>query len=46
VGESIGEVPIDGVECVAEFGWCLGLIGGEQWGQDPIVDFGVEDREA
>ena len=28
-----------------EFGWCLGLVGGEERGQDSVVDLGVEDGE-
>ena len=28
-----------------EFGRCLGLVGGEERGQDSVVDLGVEDGE-
>jgi hypothetical protein len=46
LGDVVGNVLVDGVECGAEVEWCLGLAGGEQWGQDAVADFGVEDREA
>ena len=44
-GEPVVDVVLDGGQCATQ-GWrCLGLPGGEQWGQDAVVDFGVEDRE-
>ncbi len=46
MGEAFVDVPIEGVQGGAEFGWCLGLVGGEEWGEDAVVDFGVEDGEA
>jgi hypothetical protein len=39
------DVVVDGVECGAEPWWGLGLVGGEEWPQDSVVDFAVEDRE-
>jgi hypothetical protein len=46
VGKAVVDVLVECVHGGAEFRWCLRLIGGEQWGEDPIVHFGVEDREA
>jgi hypothetical protein len=36
---------VDGAQNSAEFGWCLGLVGGEEGPQEPVVQFGVEDRD-
>jgi hypothetical protein len=45
VGESVVDVLVDGVQSITEFGRHLGLVGGEQRGQDAAVDLGVEDGE-
>lgn len=37
---------VDGAESVAEFGRGLGLVGSYERTQEPVVDLGVEDREA
>jgi hypothetical protein len=29
-----------------EFGWCLGLVGGDEGNQEPVVDLEVEDGDA
>ena len=42
----VGRYVFDCAEGGAELGRGLGLAGGEQRGQDPVVDLGVEDREA
>ena len=36
---------VDGAEGGAEFGWGLGLVGGQQWAQQPVVQLGVEDGD-
>ena len=46
MGKAVVDVLVKWVQGRAEFRRCLRLIGGEQWGEDPIVHFGVEDREA
>lgn len=33
------------VRSAAQWGWGLGLAGGEERGEDAVVDFRVEDRE-
>ena len=37
---------VDGGQCLAELGRCRWLVGGQQWSQEPVVDLGVEDRDA
>ena len=37
---------VDRGQCLAEFGRCWWLVGGQQWCQEPVVDLGVEDRDA
>jgi hypothetical protein len=39
-------VLVDGAQGGSEFGWGLGLVGGQQRAQQPVVEFGVEDRGA
>ena len=36
-------MPVEGGECGAEFDWCWWLVCGEEWAEEPVVDFGVED---
>ncbi|HTT53771.1 MAG TPA: hypothetical protein VMH35_20440 [Streptosporangiaceae bacterium] len=43
-GEVAVDVLVNGVQGGAEFGWGWGLVGGQQWAEQPIVQFGVEDR--
>jgi hypothetical protein len=46
VGQALGDRLVDGSERGTWFGWCVGLaVGGKQGCEDPVVDFGVEDRE-
>ena len=42
VGESFVDVLVESVHGGAEFGWGLGLVGGEERGEDAVVDLGVE----
>jgi len=39
------DVLVERAECGTELGWCLGLVGGEERGEDAVVDLGVEDGE-
>ena len=36
------DVAGDGGQGGAEFGWGLGLVGGGEWVEHPVVDLGVE----
>jgi hypothetical protein len=45
VGYVAADVLVDGAERGSEFGRSLGLVGGQQWAQEPVVDLGVEDRD-
>src|SRR5256886_10375206 len=36
----------DGGQGAAEFGWGLGLIGGGEWDEEPVVELGVEHGDA
>jgi hypothetical protein len=39
------DVGVDGAHGGGQRWWGLGAVGGQQWSQHPVVDFGVEDRE-
>ena len=43
-GDVVLDVGVDSVQGCPEFGWGLGLVGGEQQPQEPVVQLGVEDR--
>lgn len=45
-GDVVVDVLVDGPERGAQGRWCLGLVGGEQRAQQPVVQLGVEDRAA
>jgi hypothetical protein len=45
VGDVGAYVLVDGVQDGAESGWGLGLVGGQQWAQQPVVELGVEDGD-
>jgi hypothetical protein len=40
------DVAGDGLQGSPEFGWRLGLVGGNQRDQEPVVELGVEDGDA
>ena len=40
------DVAVEGAQGLAEFGWGLRLVGGGERDEQPVVDFGVEDRDA
>jgi hypothetical protein len=40
------DVLVERAERGTEFVWCLGLVGGEERGEDAVVDLGVEECEA
>src|SRR5271169_2099117 len=46
MGDVVLDVVVDGAQGVPELGGCLGLAGGQQGPQEPVVDLGVEDRGA
>jgi hypothetical protein len=39
-------VLVDGAQRLAQWRWGRWLVGGQQRDEDPVVDLGVEDREA
>jgi hypothetical protein len=45
-GDVVLDVGVDSAQGCAEFGWGLGLVGGQQGAQEPVVELGVEDRGA
>jgi len=46
VCEPLVDDGVDGAQGGTQFGGCVGLVvGGEQWGEDSVVDLGVEDGE-
>ena len=45
VSQTLVDVLVEGVQRGAEFGWCLGLVGGEERAQHALVDLGVETGE-
>jgi hypothetical protein len=45
VSQTFIDVLVEGVQRGAEFGWRLGLVGGEERAQDAVVDLGVEECE-
>jgi hypothetical protein len=40
------DVAVDGGQGVAEFGRCGWAVGAQQRSEQPVVEFGVEDRDA
>lgn len=38
-------MPVQGARRLPKFGWCLGLVGGGEWNQQPLVDLDVEHRD-
>ncbi len=38
-------MPVDGTQGGSEFGWGLGLVGGPERAQQPVVQLGIEDRD-
>jgi len=45
-GDVVLDVGVDSAQGCPEFGWGLGLVGGQQRPQEPVVQLGVEDRGA
>jgi hypothetical protein len=41
VGDVTVDVLIDGAQGGPELGGCLGLVGGQQWAQEPVVQLGA-----
>jgi hypothetical protein len=39
-------VAVEGGQRRSQFGWGLGLVGGQQRAKQPVVDLGVEHRDA
>jgi hypothetical protein len=46
VSQTLIDMQVEGVYGSAEFGWCLGLVGGDERAEHTVVDLGVEDCEA
>ena len=44
-GDVAVDVVVDGAQGGSEFGGCLGLVGGQERAQEPVVELGVEDRD-
>ena len=45
VVDGFGDVNVYGVQCLSQWRWCGWLVGGQQRTQQPVVQFGVEDRK-
>jgi hypothetical protein len=45
-GDVVVDVVVDDSQSGSEFGGCLGLIGGKEGAQEPVVEFGVENDDA
>ena len=42
----VGDGVVEHFQGLSDRQWRGWLVGGEQWPEEPVVEFGVEDREA